>query len=125
MGLFYSFFAGAFSQEEKSWSTLSCLRDFIQGDIFCSLTWEPDSDDSQRCLENYTQEFVQCLRVDGFTSMGKCWDACVPDMLEEAWACEEAYYSGKISEREYLSCLMTASIEGSQCLSDCRDFPDQ
>ncbi|CBY24070.1 unnamed protein product [Oikopleura dioica] len=121
----FLFFVPIFAENNKSWQCIfSCLREYIQGDIFCSLTWDPASEDYQRCLESKTQELFQCLQVDGCTSMSECWDACVPDMLNQAWKCEEEYENGELSEVEYLQCLMNASISGSQCFSECSDFPE-
>ena len=108
---FFLLVVSSFAENQKSWQCIfSCLREYIQGDIFCSLTWDPASEDYQRCLESKTQEFFQCLQVDGCTSMDECRNACVPDMLNEAWACEEAFENGEISEVEYLRCLMNASV---------------
>ena len=107
----FLFFVPIFAENNKSWQCIfKCLREYIQGDIFCFLTWDPASEDYQRCLESKTQEFFQCLQVDGCTSMDECWDACVPDMLNQAWKCEEAYENGELSEVEYLRCLMNASV---------------
>ena len=48
--------------DPRSWSCFfDCVGTYFRGDVFCSITWEFESDDYYRCLEPYKEELDQCV----------------------------------------------------------------
>ena len=48
--------------DPRSWSCFfDCVGTYFRGDVYCSYTWEFESDDYYRCLEPYKEELDQCV----------------------------------------------------------------
>ncbi|CAG5113689.1 Oidioi.mRNA.OKI2018_I69.chr2.g7779.t1.cds [Oikopleura dioica] len=119
--LFFVASGSAVSREEtRSWSCMfDCVGALFRGDVYCSYTWEFESEDYYRCLEPYKEEFDSCIQVDGCLTLGPCWEKCVPPALEGSSDCEDGYENGDLNEREFLRCLVDLSMDAAKCLSDC------
>jgi len=52
----------ALKNDPRSWSCFfDCVGTYFRGDVYCSITWEFESDDYYRCLEPFKEELDQCV----------------------------------------------------------------
>lgn len=48
--------------DPRSWSCFfDCVGTYFRGDVYCSYTWEFESEDYYRCLEPFKEELDQCV----------------------------------------------------------------